>query len=297
MNTRVIEQEFVYSKPKTLTEALEILAGRENVKVYAGGTDLIVKLKTSSEIKMDLMVDINGIPGLNEIASFGDRGSLIIGSTAKLSQIEKYTAVRTDYTALYEALVSMASVSVRNMGTLGGNFANASPAADTAGPVICYNGIVELRSREGVREVPAEDFFISSGISVIRPGELITAIILPALKDNTGAKFIKFGRVKADIAKVSFSVVIERDGNKIKSCRTAMGAVAAKPLYIQSISESLAGRMMTRELIQQTSEKISDFIKPIDDIRSTADYRKDITKVIVADGLEQAWKRSGGELS
>ncbi|OQB25175.1 MAG: Caffeine dehydrogenase subunit beta [Firmicutes bacterium ADurb.Bin182] len=294
MNTMIIEQEFEYVKPGSLFEALDILAQTNNVKIYAGGTDLIVKLKTSG-INMDAMMDINGIPELSELTASGGNG-LVIGSAVKLSRIEKHPAVKSNYSALFEALMSMASVSVRNMGTLGGNLANASPAADTAGPVICYKGILELMSRSGIREVPAEDFFISSGVSAIRPDELLTRIKLPAVNKNTGAKFIKTGRVKSDIAKVSFTVVIEREGSKIKSCRAAAGSAAAKPVYLRTVSESLKGRIMTRELITETVDRIAGIIEPIDDQRTTAEYRKELIKVIAADAFSKAWSLSGGKL-
>jgi CO/xanthine dehydrogenase FAD-binding subunit len=246
--------------------------------------------------EMDWMLDINGIKGLNDISLSGVDKSLSIGSTAKLSRIEKNEFVKRDYIALYEAIVSMASVSVRNMGTMGGNFANASPAADTAVPVICYGGKVELVSRQGTREISAEEFFTAPGVSRLRSDELITAIKLPAVNKNTGGKFIKLGRVKADIAKVSFCIVLEREDGTIKKCRAAMGAVAAAPLFLREIGDVLTGRKMTRNLIKETADAIADMIRPIDDIRSTAEYRKDVTRVIAADAIGQAWLQSGGEL-
>lgn len=294
MNTRIVEKEFDYVKPGSLSEALNVLTEYGNVRIYAGGTDLIIKLKTNAVTEMDWMLDINGIKGLSDI--FEDKKGLSIGSSAKLSHIEKNEAVKTNYIALYEAIASMASISVRNLGTMGGNFANASPAADTACPVICYEGTVELISKKGVREIPAEEFFIAPGVTCMRSDELITAVRLPAVNENTGAKFIKFGRVKADIAKVSFAAVLEREGRTVKKCRMAMGSVAPTPLFLRKISEDLSGKMMTQDLIKETADEISRLIDPIDDIRSTAEYRKDVTKVIVEDALEQAWKRSGGNL-
>jgi carbon-monoxide dehydrogenase medium subunit len=296
LNTRIVEKEFDYIKPDLLKGALDILAEKKNVRIYAGGTDLIVKLKMNAVGEMDWMLDINGIPGLDDISFSDDKKSLSIGSAAKLSRIEKNEFVKRDYIALYEAIVSMASVSVRNMGTVGGNFANASPAADTAVPVICYGGTVELMSLQGTRNIPAEEFFTGPGVCRLRPDELITAIKLPAINKNTGGKFIKLGRVKADIAKVSFCIVLEREGGTIKRSRTAMGAVAAKPLFLPEVEEILAGKKVTQKLIDETADAIAGMIRPIDDIRSTAEYRKDVTRVIAADAIGQAWLQSGGEL-
>ena len=162
MNTRFLEPEFDYLRPVTLKEALEILAERKNVKVLAGGTDLIVKMKMGLVPVIDYMMDINGIPELNENKVDSEKG-LSIGATARLSHIERDSRVLKAYIALKEALEAMASISIRNMATIGGNFCNASPVADTVGPVICYRGIVELSSKQGIRTVSAEEFFYRSG--------------------------------------------------------------------------------------------------------------------------------------
>ena len=128
------------------------------------------------------------------------------------------------------------------------------------------------------------------------PEELLTKIKLPIPAKCTGAAFIKFSRVKSDIAKISLSAVIERDGKMIKSCRIAMGSVAATPLYLKTISEEMSGKTMTIDQIEETAKKVSAYINPIDDNRTTAEYRTDTAKVIAADALMIAWKRSGGEL-
>ncbi|MDZ4063252.1 MAG: FAD binding domain-containing protein, partial [Coriobacteriia bacterium] len=125
MNTYVLTAEFDYLKPTTLTEALGILAEKKNVKVYAGGTDLIVKLKVGAPIGMDIMLDVNAVPELFGVTDTTD--SLVIAAAEKIAVLEKNATIRKDYTALYEAFCSMASISVRNLATLGGNVCNASP--------------------------------------------------------------------------------------------------------------------------------------------------------------------------
>lgn len=294
MNTRILEAEYDYVKPDTLEAALGILGEKKNVKVYAGGTDLIVKLKVGADIPMDIMLDINGIGELSEISDNGE--ALEIGAAAKLSAVERDARVKKDYIALYEALTAMASISVRNMGTIGGNFCNASPVADAVPPVICYGGDVVIRSAHGTRRVLAEEFFTAPGVTVMEKNELLTKVALPAPKPNTGAAFLKLGRVKSDIAKISICAVITRDGDKIDSCRIAMGAVAATPLFLREISDSLSGKTVTRALISETAESISAFIRPIDDNRTTAEYRTEVAKVIAEEVLSLAWSRSGGEI-
>ncbi|MEG1524996.1 MAG: xanthine dehydrogenase family protein subunit M [Clostridia bacterium] len=294
MNTKILENEFAYIKPTTLESALSILATREKVKVFAGGTDLIVKLKVGAPIAMDTMLDINGIGELFGITSKAD--GVTIGAAEKISVIENNGDIKNRFIGVYEALKAMASISVRNMATLGGNFCNASPVADATTAILAYDGSVELKKKDAIRTVRAEEFFLAPGVTVMEQDELLTAVHLPAPKENTGATFIKLSRVKSDIAKISICVVLHRDGNRISSCRITMGAVAARPLYLKEISESLADKVMTLALINETAVKISKFIRPIDDNRTTAEYRTDVAKVIAEDAIEETWKRSGGEL-
>lgn len=295
MNTKFLEKEFDYIKPASLSEALDILAKKENVKIFAGGTDLVVKLKTGADVDMDYMMDINAIEELKQI-DHCDCGGLQLYANAKLFNIEEDARVKERYPAFRTALKAMASISVRNMASIGGNFCNASPVADAVGPVMCYEGKVRMVSAKGEREVAAEDFFLAPGVSVLEKDEMLLSVCIPQPKENTGSAFIKMGRVASDIAKISITVVLRREGDKIASCRIAMGAIAAKPLYLKEISEGLAGKAMTNALLLETAQAISAFIQPIDDNRTTAEYRTDVAKVIAEDALQAAWKNSGGEL-
>lgn len=293
MNTKFLEREFDYVKPATLCEALEVLSEKRKVKIFAGGTDLMVKLKVGAPVEMDTMLDINGIGEL-----FGAKSSeagIEIGAAEKIYALEQNEDIKKRFAGLYEAFHAMASVSVRNMATLGGNFCNASPVADASAAVLAYDGSVRLVKKGAERIVKAEDFFLAPGVSVITPDELVYSIIVPAPGANTGATYIKLSRVKSDIAKLSVCVVLNREGEKIGACRITMSAVAAKPLYLKEICEGLAGKTATEELMLETAGRIADFIKPINDNRTTAEYRKDVTRIIARDALIEAWKRSGGK--
>lgn len=297
MNTRLIEKEFDFCKPATLDEALEILATKENVKILAGGTDLIVKLKTNDKLVMDLMMDIKDIDDLFGVTKTED-GAVRIGGAERISVLEKDETIVKDYPALAKAMHSMASPSVRNMATIGGNFCNASPVADTVGPCMCYGAQVELTSKKGVRTVDATEFFVGPGRTVAEPDEILTAIILPAPKENTGDAFTKISRVRPDIAKISLTCAITRDGDKVDTCRIAMGTVAPTPKYFGEISSALDGKKMTAELIEETAEKLTAAITPRKKSRSsTPEYKKAMTYLMTKENIEAAWKASGGELA
>ena len=296
MNTRILEPEFNYHAPSTLREVLQMLAALPKTKILAGGTDLIVKMKTGGYTDIENMIDIKKVADLNYIMEDKESGALLIGALAKLSEIEKNNIVINNYTALYEALKAMAAISVRNMATMAGNICNSSPVADTVGPAICYSAKLTLMSEKGERQVAVEDFFTGPGTNVMAEDEMLTSITMPAQAKNTGAAFKKFTRVKPDISKISCTVVVTNDNGKASYCRIAMGSIAATPLYLKEISEGLVGKEITRDVIKKAAKDIADTIHPIDDNRTTAVYRKDITPVLVEEVFEKAWTRAGGVL-
>lgn len=291
MNTRIIPVEYNYVAPQTLTEALNILAKKKDVKVLAGGTDLIVELKCGADVKMQTMMDIKRIPDLQNIDT---ADGLKIGSTVKLSDIEDTELVKEEYIALEEALKAMAAIAVRHMGTMGGNFVNASPVADTAGPAMIFDAQVKVISAKGERTVPAREWFKGPGKCALEAGELVKEFVFPAVKANVGTAFIKKTRVKPDISKVSASVYVEKDGDKIADLRIAMGSVAATPLYLGEICKPFIGKEGTKAVFAEVAKAIANAIKPISDVRSTAEYRKQVGEVIVNDALALAWNRAGG---
>jgi len=295
MNTRILAAEYEYLAPASLDEVLSILAERQRVKVLAGGTDLIVKLKTGADIAMDYMLDIKRVAGLDYIRFNESEAMLHIGPTATLSRIEKDPIVKEKYPALAEAIALMAAVSVRNMGTMAGNICNASPVADSVIPAICYQATVTLSSKGASRTVPLHEFFLAPGVSVMKPDELLTDIAIPLPKAGTGAAFVKKTRVRPDIAKISIGALIELEDDTVTACRIAMAAIAATPAYLQAVGESMVGKQMSEELIAETAALAAKSIKPIDDNRTTAEYRLHIAEVMTTDVLRLAWKRAGRE--
>ena len=179
INTKFVEHEYDYVKPASLDEALDILAEKkEKAKIYAGGTDLLVHLKMGKGGDMEVMLDINGIDELFGVTKTDD-GKVRVGGAEKIWVLETHPVIKELYPALSKAMSLMASISVRNMASIGGNFCNASPVADTVGPCMCYNGQVELTSKKGVRLVDATEFFVKAGVTVIEPDEILTAITGP----------------------------------------------------------------------------------------------------------------------
>ena len=293
-NTKILIQEFEYFAPKTLEETLDLLYKyrNKNTKILAGGTDLLVKMKTL-DLKVDYLINIKDIPELNFIDT--DR-ELKIGAATPLSNIERVKKIKEKYPALYEGIKSMAAIATRNMGTISGNICNASPAGDTIPPLIAYGAELKLVSKGGERAVLVEDFITGVGETVIKKDELVTQVIIPEKPKSSGSAFSKKSRVKADIAKINLAVWLEREGETCKDCRIVLGSVFIKAIRAKKAEALLRGETVNNDLISEIAKKASEEIKPIDDIRSTAEYRTDMAKVMIEDTIEVAWERAGGEL-
>jgi carbon-monoxide dehydrogenase medium subunit len=293
-NTKILAQEFEYLAPKTLDEAISLLDNYKDksARILAGGTDLLVKMKTI-DLKTDYLINIKNIPELNFIDT---ADGLKIGAAVPLSHLERIGKVKERYPALYEGIKSMAAIAVRNMGTIVGNICNASPAADTVPPLIAYGAEVKLVSKRGERTVSVEDFVTGVGKTVIEADEIITQVNIPELNKSSGSAFSKKGRVKADIAKINLAVYLEREENICKNCKIALGSVAVKAIRAREAEGLLKGQTVNTFLIDKAARKASEEIKPIDDIRSSVEYRTEIARVMVEDTVKIAWGRAGGEL-
>lgn len=289
-DSKILAQEFEYLAPKTLDEALDLLEKYKdkNIRILAGGTDLLVKMKTIN-LKVDYLINIKNISELNFINT---NQGIIIGAVTPLSHIAREEEVKVKYTALYEGIMSIAAPAIRNMGTMAGNLGNASPAADTVPPLIAYGAEVKLQSKRGARTVLVEDLITGVGKTIMKPNELITEIIIPEINKNTGSAFLKKSRVKADLSKINLAIYLEREGNICKDCKIVFGSVAIKVLRAEKTEELLKGQIINSELINKVAEEVSSEIKPIDDIRSTAEYRMAMSKQMLKDGLELAWARA-----
>lgn len=293
-NTRIMPAEFEYLAPKTRSEALTMLAAHDQLKILAGGTDLIVKLKTGANIPVNYMMYVKDIAELNYVRLENER--IRIGAVTPLSTIERSALVVEKLPALCEALQAMAAIAVRNMATIGGNLGNSSPAGDTIPPLTVYGAKLVIASSRGEREVSVSEFILGPGKNILAKDEMLVEVVIPVPATHTGAAFTKKTRVKADISKINVAVSLSREGGLLKDCCIALGSVGPTVVRISQAEDSLKDKAIDLKLIQSAANLVAEGIKPIDDNRSTAEYRKDIARVIVEDTLKKAWQRSGGEL-
>ena len=289
-NTHILVPEFEYLEPLTIEEAAELVGSDPDTLVMAGGTDLLVQMKLEHR-NPARVVSLGRIPGLNRVS---DATGLELGATATIRSIGNSPGVQARYTALSEACHSFSTVQIMVMGTVGGNLCNASPAADTAPALLVFDARVRAVSGSGEREIPLDEFFTGPGQTVLETGELLESVLVSQLPESSGSAFLKNARVMADIAKVSVAVNLVRDGDAVAGCRIALGAVAPTPWRVRGAESAFTGSRMTEEAIEETVRQAREEIKPISDVRSTADYRRHVAGVMVGDAIRTAWTRAGG---
>jgi CO/xanthine dehydrogenase FAD-binding subunit len=292
VDTRIITHEFDFMAPKSVSEALDLLERYgSKAKIMAGGTDLLVLLKME-KIAPQVIINIMKVKDLDYIK---EDGGLRIGATTRLSTIRNYCAKERRYTALYEAISALGKSQVWNMGTMAGNLCNASPAADTAPPLLIYSGRVKLSGRGGERTLGVDEFFKGVNRTVIEEKEVLVEIQTERISERAGSAFMKMARVGADISKVTCAVGVEREGNRCSSCRIALGAVGPVPMRAEDAENLIKGTEVDEGVIEKASRQVAQEIKPIDDVRSTAEYRRDVAKTLFRDVFSKAWRRAAGE--
>lgn len=280
-------------RPRTLVGALEMMATLEYAQPIAGGTD-VVPLFRDLGCKPVHLIDLGLIPELNGIMEEG--GRVLIGPTTTHAQLLASKIIEERAPALHDAARWIGSVQIRNRGTVGGNLCNASPAADTAPPLLVHGAEAQISSLEDARWVPLRDLFAGPKTTILEPDELLTGLrFAPA--GHSGSSFQRIGRRKGfTLSVVNAAVYLERDGDIVKEARIALGSVAPTPIRVPRAEDTIRGKKMSESMLEEAAKACMGEAKPIDDVRGTAEYRRDMVGVLVKRAMREAWRRSGGEL-
>ena len=256
-----------------LESALERLAENPEFVPVAGCTDLMV---TTPEARADLpaVLDLGAIPALSGIEAAED-GALVIGATTTFREIGDHPVVRAHYPALAQAARVVGGWQIQNRATLGGNIANASPAGDSLPVLLALDAELELARHGGRRRVPYASFHVGYRETALAPGELIARVHLPRPAAGTRQAFRKVGTREAQaISKVVVAGSIASDGGRIREARLAAGSVAATPIRLREVEEMLRDADATPEVAERAGGVASRSVEPIDDVRSSAAYRR-----------------------
>lgn len=290
-NTHILVEEFDYVEPEAPQAVAAALAEYgDQARLMAGGTDLLVQMKLERR-SPTCVVGLRRVPSLRRVEY--ERG-LEIGAAASVRRVGTAAVVRERYTALAEACQAFSTVQIMVMATVGGNLCNASPAADTAPPLLAFDARLRLVSPSMTREVPLDRFFTGPGRTVLAAAEFVESVWVPPPEGPTGSAFLKVGRVAADISKVCVAVKLVREGARVRDCRVALGAVAPTPRRAVRAEAVLVEEPLTARVVEEAARLAREEIEPITDVRSTAAYRRYVAGVLVQDGLRRAWARAGG---
>ena len=285
--------EFDYVKPASLEEASRFLAQHPGeARPFLGGTDCFVRMRDGAW-KVRYLVDVKGLDGTRKIA-FDPAQGLTIGAAVNMNQVIEFPEVEKYYALLAEAARSVASYQLRNRATIAGNICNASPAGDTIGACLVYDGVLHVHGTGGVRQEPLRTFFQGPGKTTLKPGDVVTAVTLPVPPKNSQGKYIKLGRNKlSDLSIVGITTLGYPDKIAISGYRfkLALASVAPVPLVPTKAEEILAGKTMNEATILEAAEAAMQACKPIDDVRGSARYRQYMVRNLVRLAVSEIWAK------
>ena len=285
-------KEFNYLIPQTVAEAASLLAGhKEEAKIIAGGTDLLVMMKERT-ITPKYVINIKSISAV-DFVKWDEKEGLSIGALTKVSTIANSDVIKEKCFSLYEAAESFGTTQVRNMATIGGNICRSSPSADLVPPLLAFDAEVKLVGAGGERVVPLESFFLGPGENVLK-NEILTEIRVQPPKGLYGTAFKKLGRSSEDLAKANCAVRIVVTDGKCEDVRIALGAVAPTPIRAKKAEQALKGKKINAKAIDEAAAKVAEDIAPITDVRSNVEYRTYVSQILVKRLINEVIKRLGG---
>lgn len=278
---------FNYHRPKTSEEALDLLEKHaDQSRPYAGGTDCFVQIRDRRYLP-EHMIDLKSIPGLDTIA-FDKKEGLTIGATASMNKLIKDPQAAAHYPVLVESAKEVAGYQLRTRATVAGNICNASPCGDTIGPCLVYGGRMHLLSKSGERTVELKDFFTGPGETVLKPGEIATAISLPVPEKGASGVYKSIGRNKlGDLAIAAVTVLgyANEDCASGYAFHIALTAVAPTVIFAADAENLLCKEKLSKGALEKAADMCSAASKPISDIRGSAEYRKDMIRTLALQGL------------
>jgi aerobic carbon-monoxide dehydrogenase medium subunit len=279
---------FDYHAPTSLEEAFDLLANYgEDAHLMAGGTALVLLLQQG-------LVQPGHVVGLSKIADLHgirrlDDGGLEIRALTTHRQAERSAAVQAYCPALADNFARVATIRIRNQGTLGGNLAHADPAQDPPPMLIALGGQAVVASRVGQRRIPLDEFFVDYFETALEPGEVLLCVELPRLPEGTRVTYKKFlPRTQDDYATVSVAASLRvGEDAQCEDVRVALGAAATTPVRARNVETALRGQRLTPQVIEDAAVLVRDEVDPLDDLRGSAAYKREMARVWTRRALQE----------
>lgn len=283
-------------EPESLQEALEVLSREEEVKIIAGGTDLLLKMRYQGWRNVNLL-SLHKIQELKGIEELPD-GTLQLGALVTFTQANQSPLVRDKVPFFAEAAVTMGGPQIQNVATIGGNLCNGAVSADSAPSLFALEARLVLVSAEGTREIPIEEFYLGPSKVDLKDNEILTAIKIPLLNEGKwGGYYYKYSMRKAmDISTLGCAAVCRlNDDGQIAGARIALGTAAPTPFRARKAEELVVNRSLSPQLLVSVGEAAAGEANPRSSWRASREFRLELIKELTARTLVQAYRNAGGE--
>lgn len=284
-----------YYDPETVDEAVALLADNPSLKIIAGGTDVLIKMHGGQLEKAELL-SIRKLKELEDIKKLED-GTIIIGPLATFSQIYNDPVIKKNIPVLGEAAISMGGPQIRNIATIGGNICNGATSADSASTLFALNAKLKLRTSQGERVIPIQEFYLGPGKVDLKPGEVLTEIIItPENYQGFGGHYIKFAMRNAmDIATLGVAVLCKITESKlIEDVRIGLGVAAPTPIRCQEAESFARGKAISEEIIAVIGKLAVKSTKARTSWRASKEYREHLVEELTQRALKAAIRNAGG---
>ena len=286
-----------YYNASTVEEAIKLLKEHPDARIISGGSDVLIKIREGKYAGTSLVSihDIDEIKGVKK----KENGHIYIGAGTTFSHITNDSVIKENIPVLGEAVDQVGGPQIRNIGTIGGNICNGAVSADSAPTVFSLNALLCLKSEKGERLVPVHDFYLGPGKVDLKPGEILTQVIIPA-KEYQGyhGHYIKYAvRQAMDIATISCSVVSKADMEKgiLEDVRITFGVAAPVPFRCRKTEEAIKGCRIEESLYEKTAELVREEINPRDSWRASKAFRLQIGGEIAMRALRKTIELAGGD--
>lgn len=285
-----------YFAPTSVDEALAIVAEHGRVGVVAGGTDAVVNYRSGKRALPEVVVSIHRLTDLGAIREEND-GNVRIGALTTYATLLSSSVIANRFTALADASAIVGAPSTRNVGTLGGNIVNASPALDTGAPLLVFNAKTELRSRANTKQVPIAKLWIGPGETTLSDDELLTSVTLPSLPPRSGSAYLRLEYRRAmEIAVVGVAVALSLEEDEtVASASVALAAVGRTCFIADTAGQALVGRRLETSVVTEAAEAAANAARPITDIRAGSNYRRRMVSVLTRRAVGAAAARAAGQ--
>ena len=279
-------KSFDYIRPGNMQDAVAALQANDEPVLLAGGTDLLIGMKTNA-VKPKCLIDLKSIPDLEGIEY---NNGFKIGALTTVRDVEISPLIRQKIPSLSAAAGTLGSIQIRNRATVGGNLCHGSPAADMAAILLAMNCEVEISTGNGARTIGLDQFFTGPNSTVLKRNEILSQLIIPKEIEQFKGIYLKHGPRKAmDIGIVNIAILLDADAGSglCNQIMIALGAVAPRPIRAKKAEALLNGNKLNPETIQEAAAAAASEATPITDFRASSGYRKDLVKNLIVKGIHE----------